>query len=609
MKENKAAQIFLQKKFPHLSEKYTANLEKADKTVLHTLIQAVIRERVFPTEWSYERKHVVLTLEKGTLHVPVAHEYILGHIDMGGELVFTGKKGESERIETTTSCLELFFWEEDKPSFYHEVLNSVTNYALALTIAEDRKHQLSTEAEDLFQYAQSLASPLTFFEQWVIQGHTIHPCARTRMGLSTEEMAAYAPEWEGEPDVIPLAVHKSAFKMTSLDEDTVNSILFDEYPGLQTAFNKTCQKHGLRSEDYEIIPVHPWQFKHTVKVYYKAALEKKTILPIEDFKLSTAALISFRTLAPIGSRTKHHIKTAVNMQMTSAVRTVSAASTKNGPTLSRLFKTILQKDQELSHSLGMMSDVVGIHYAPRETENRHFLQKNLASILRENPEQNLAEGELAIPAASLIAASPVTGKRIVEEVVEKYGSASSFIRDYAQAVLPGLLTLITKYGISMEAHLQNCVVIFEDYTPKKAVLRDVGGIRIMNERLDRFFDEQPIDPSTNLLTDQKEELLDVFSHALFHNHFGEIIVTLARVSIVSESDLWAEVETVIEETYQQLEKDPEVCDEAVSDRKELLARPATMKALVKMRLTDQFTDNLYVDIPNPFQSRKEVPDE
>ncbi|WLR47445.1 IucA/IucC family protein [Halobacillus litoralis] len=596
----------IQKKLPGYESTFLEHMKKADLLTLHQLIQAIFREHIVPYEWRDSGNTLILLLNDGELHVPVSNLYIFHHIDIDGDIRFLDRDDNQALVDNSETCLKLLFPGNNRSDFYKEVLNSVTNLALALTVAEHRRRQIETLAEDAFSYAVTLKSPLDFFEQWVIQGHTIHPCSRTRMGVAPEDVARYAPEWEGNPDVLPLLVHKDRYHMTSKNGKSTKSILLEEYPELNKGVQHVCENHDLDAEDYEIIPIHPWQWEHTITKYYKDDLKEKLLLPVNEFTIPTSALISFRSLAPLDDRFKHHIKTAVNVQMTSAVRTVSAASTKNGPTLSRLLQTVFSRDEALSRSLTVMGEEVGIHYKPAQKENENFLQKNAAAILRENPERDLEIGEVAIPAASLLAPSPFSGKLIVEELAEFYPSPEGFIYDYAKTVLPGVLTLITKYGISMEAHLQNCVVIFEKGRPKKAVLRDYGGIRIMNERLEQHFVEQPIDPSTNLLTKDRSELLDVFSHALFHNHLGEIIVALARITSVEEENMWSKVELVIHETYEQMKEDKQIPTEALLDKEEILTKPTKMKALVKMRLSDQYTDNLYVEIPHPFAKRKEV---
>ncbi|SFF83598.1 Siderophore synthetase component [Halobacillus alkaliphilus] len=625
MEETMRATSFIQNEYPQFIKTYPANAKAAEKIILHQLVQAIIREQIVHYERSGDSSAFSIPLKKGgTLYIKVSKRYWLGHIDIEGYIRHVDEKGNERPVHSPEDCLDLLFEDEqissNQAAFYQEIKNSVVNYGLALTIAEERtcsvkKEARRLQASDAFSYALKKKqespsfSPLTFFEQWVIQGHTIHPCSRTRLGISLEDMTQYAPEWGGSPCVIPLAVHHKFSRMTSMDEQTVKSIVFREYPHVKKAFEKMCVESQLDPEDYEIIPVHPWQFRHTLPVYYQEALEKKKIIPLEDAGIKTSALISFRTLAPHQDRVNHHIKTAVNVQMTSAIRTVSAASTQNGPTLSKLFKQVLINDAYLARSLSIMSEPSGIHYEPEETvteEERHFLQKNMAAILRENPENTLAEDEIAVPAASLLAESPLTGGLMVEELIyrqEKAAikeAATSFIREYARALLPGIITLITKYGISMEAHLQNCVVVFKNGQPQRVILRDHGGIRIMNERLNRFFSQQPIDPSTNVLTEQREELLDIFSHAVLHNHLGEIIVALVRHSGVEEDALWGAVERVLRQVYASLEEDPLTAEAALEDAAIIFSSPSRMKALVQMRLLDQYTENLYVDMANPF---------
>ncbi|MBA2174928.1 hypothetical protein H0266_08495 [Halobacillus locisalis] len=561
--------------------------KKAEKAVLHQLVQAIIRENIVPYEWTSDHM-ITIPAKEADVHVEITHRYTLGHIDIDSI------QWKSEPVTTAGQLLDLLFQQQEQ-RLKTEIADSIDNYTLALAIAEKRQSDIHTDASDVFEYAKhpGIQSPLSFFEQWVIQGHTIHPCSRTRLGMTTEDVATYAPEWQGRPQVIPMAVKKGLFQKTGASP---RQILFDEYPEVEHAF----YERGLAPEEYELIPVHPWQLEHTIPKYYAHALHDGGLVALDRVGIDTAALISFRTLAPFNNQMKHHIKTAVNVQMTSAVRTVSAASTKNGPTLSRLLEGVFE---DLSYPVSVMKESAGIHYEPAgDNDNRHFLQKNLAAILRENPERDLKQGEIAIPAAALMAESPVTNKLVMEDLIDhQKTTAEAFIKQYASILLPGILTLITKYGISMEAHLQNVVVIFEEAEPKRVILRDYGGIRIMNDRLNQFAQTE-IDPSTNLPTDNPAELLHVFSHALLHNHLGEMIVALARKGS-DESRLWQPVAEVVRETYRTLQKEtPEVA----VDEPLLFSETSTMKALVKMRMTNRFTENMYVTTANPLRTRNEV---
>lgn len=601
---------YLTNQFPHLVKPYKNHVLEARRTVLHQLVQAVVRERLVEVESKEERLVIRLNREE-RIEIQLGDSYGLGQMDMEGELLHIGPSTETKQLEAPEHLLELLPFSTEE--FVKEMNNSTENYALALTIAQERRRAVMDEAASFkaataYQYAAEKKSrdpefsALNFFEQWVIQGHTIHPGARTRMGMAVEDIVRFAPEWGAKLSLIPIAVHKSHLEMTTIVSRTVKQILHGEYPDLAREFALTCQP----PEAYEIIPVHPWQFEHTIKKHYSEQLNNKTLIPLSSRHIETVALISFRTLAP-RQELKHHIKTAVNVQMTSAVRTVSAASTKNGPLISKLLEKITASDALVSGSLSIMKDVAGIHYEPEAKEkNRNFLQKNLASIVRENPEAGLEADEMAVPAAALVAKSPVTGKLLAEEFIDSTSCGTvKWIEAYAEMLLPGILTLMTKYGLSMEAHLQNCVVVFRAGVPVRVVLRDNGGIRVMNERLTRFFANEQVDPSTNLVTEESKELVDIFSHAVFHNHLGEIIAALVRTSSIEEGLLWSQVKRVIEKVYQQLRAD-HVPESFLKDEERILQGPSRMKALVRMRLTDRYSDYDYVDAPNPFELKNEV---
>ncbi|TKD72320.1 IucA/IucC family protein [Pseudalkalibacillus hwajinpoensis] len=632
---------YLQKEYPHFIKPYKNNLNVAEKVILNQLIQAILREQLMKVEWLNKKDSdltaiIKLNGEDERIEIPISKVYTLSHIDIAGDIVYANNSDHKKVMSNPSQFLSLLTDNGFATTFDHidqffkEITNSTHNYALALTIAEDRKMNVQKEAKQLevnntMNYVlekrrqNASFSPLVFFEQWVIQGHTIHPCSRTRLGLSPRDVTQYAPEWSGEPNVIPVAVHQKFCQMTKLENRSATNILLEEYPEVSNQLKTVMDNKKLNLNDYELIPVHPWQFENTIKSYYKDHLDNNWIVPLEGSTIETAALVSFRSLAPLGDQTKHHIKTAMNVQMTSAIRTVSAASTRNGPKISSVLQTITANDSLINSSLRFMSEEAGIHFEPDSSvgaEDRYFLQKNLASIIRENPEASLTNEEIALPAAALINESPVSNHLLMEELIMNYArnnkftsiseAAEDYIGKYASVLFPGVITLITKYGISMEVHLQNCVCVFQDGLPERMIVRDNGGIRIMNERLSHFIDLEEVDGSTNLMTENAQELLDVFYHALIHNHLGEVIVALSRKLQINEAKLWQSVRNTIEEIYASLTRDSSIPRDNLKDKELMMSPESSMKALVKMRLTDKFTENAYVDIANPLSLTNEV---
>lgn len=632
-KDNYEIQVFhhMKNNYESLLERFSENLIVARKTILHRLIQGIIREKIVPFDWkenadSTSQTACIHVSEKEQIYINVSNHYTLGQIDIFGDVLYRDRNGKEQEVLDGDHFLSILTQSgseivaDNLAQFCEEISNSTVNYGLALTAAYDRMRNVQEDANrletrDSLRYVEkkrtdSTFSPLTFFEQWVIEGHTIHPCSRTRLSLSPVDVTRYAPEWAGKPDVIPVAVHKSYCTMTN-KEKSATQILMEEYPELVDDLKEIASQKGFERSDYELIPVHPWQFNHTISRYYSDLIESNMIIPLRS-RIKTAALISFRSLAPLDDLRKHHIKTAINVQMTSAVRTVSAASTYNGPLISAVLKNIGARDGVIANTLRFMGEDAGIHFEPDAAgEERHFLQKNLAAIIRENPEATLGKDEVAIPAAALIADSPVSQRLILEELVDNYKekmkiqssqvAAEEFMERYCEVLLPGIMTLIVKYGISLEAHLQNSVCVFKNGLPERVILRDNGGIRILTERLRKFVELEHLDNSTNLLTTHVEELHDIFFHAIIHNHLGEMNVALARKFELDEGSLWNPVRKVVKDVYEALKQDPKTPNH---DYEFLRAKRSSMKSLVKMRLTNKYTENVYVDVVNPL--RKEV---
>ncbi len=598
--------------YPTVYDAFKRHLPYSKKRILHQLIQAIVRESFLPESNVKEDNVQLIRLRVpggGNLMVPIEKRYLLGHLEIGEDILYI-KKEETKKIDHPADFAELLQLQQGEDDFIGELENSVANYALALAAAELRKEKLHWSGDTFSMLSAEkkkdpLFSPLAFGEQWVIDGHTLHPCTKTKLGLTAQEVIQFSPEWGARVDLIPVAVHKNLASMHAIGDETMTDILLREYPNLAKVLKEKLPSNG---RDYEIIPVHPWQLKHTVNVYLKEEMNRKLVIPLETGAIPTTALLSFRSLAPHRSNTLHHIKTAVNVQMTSAKRTVSPASVKNGPVISAILKKIAASDPVIGKSYQFLAETAGGYFLSQQNEKDEFLMKNISALLRENPEQHISELEIALPAAFLISRSPITEKLILLELVEKYAkdknvslfiAAVEYINVYAERLLPGLLTLIAKYGISLEAHLQNAVPVFRDGMPVRFLFRDNGGIRIKEDRFSLVEGSFEINNNTNLLTDSEQDLFNMFSHALLHNHLGEMIFFLAKELQIEEETLWQPIKDIVHATVSTLKSEAN-CPQAIAFLEEQLFAPvAPLKSLVNMRLSNQYTENTYSLMPNP----------
>jgi siderophore synthetase component len=625
---------YLHQKHPQLAETFLSYIGKSRQGIMKRLLQALLREGLI------EKKRISWvdhsTYKEVFIHIStniqvkaiVKRTFSLQQLEVSN--VYLINEGVSHPLNHPVELLrvleegEVIVGYSNQSRFYKELENSSANYALALTAEEHRSVQFRKSYPDISNSIQWVMSqkklnpsfsPLVFFEQWVIDGHTIHPCSKTKIGFNPEELMIYSPEWEGKPKITFVAVKRTQSRVTSFYALRAADLFYQDFPNLKQHVIDELEKHGGKEEEYDLIPVHPWQLNHTIPKLYQNAIENGEIIPISSYSIDTHALISVRTLSPIQSG-KHHIKTAINVQATSAVRTVSPGSTVNGPVLSQLIKEMIQKDPLLSQ-VEIIEDKAGIYYSPSsglDSEHDEFvLGRNLAAIVRENPEKDLKEGEIAMPAAALIANSPITNKPIVAEIIEAYAkhnhipdirrAAVDFFNKYASVFLKGVITLMSKYGIGLEAHLQNSVPVFCNGVPVKMKIRDFGGVRIVTDRLKKQGFSVNLSKNSMIVTHDVNELHQVISHAIIHNHLGELAVCIVRHFPVKEECLWKEIAVIIKNIYVELKKSQNLMNQVREDEQAFFKPTLDLKALVAMRLNDEL-NNCFASVPNPLANWK-----
>lgn len=630
---------FIKGEKPDLLIGYLSNVKAGRRGIFQRLLQAFIREKLIEEErivrLDGDKSYVCINLPSGkTIKFAVNKQHSFERFDVVGDPIVIDQNN-TNILTHPVAFLDLLKDEgmleeatiEQYERFKLEIQNGVANLTLALTGATIRNRELTRVAEKkncqsslewvLKQKQENkFFSPLAFYEQCVVEGHPLHPGAKTKFGLDVVDVIKYSPEWRATPEVALVAVRRESCHITSIDDKSLTNCLYEEYEGLQVAVFNTLRKKGFNPELFELIPVHPWQFENTLNVLYKEEIEHKKIIPIENYRISTQSLVSFRSLAPIQKlgEQKHHIKTAVNVQTTSAIRTVSPNSVVNGPILSNILAAIYEKENEFEGKFVVLKERAGVFFQPNRPElsedDHGTLEANLASILRENPENYVKhEEEIPMAAASLIADSPISGKPIVIECIEDLArkhhltdlkeATILFIQKYAQASLPGFLTLMVRYGVSLEGHMQNSVSVFRNGELVRILVRDFGGVRILPARLWKQGFEADFFPKSSIVTDEESQLRNIISYSVMQNHFAELITCIVRALDIDEEELWKEVVEVSKAIFNELKKDSTIKVQAVADEEAFFQPMINLKALATMRLRGDITAYSFMKVPNP----------
>jgi siderophore synthetase component len=366
-------------------------------------------------------------------------------------------------------------------------------------------------------------------EQLVVDGHPLHPCCRTRLGMSTAEILAYAPE------------HRPVVALEYVD------VPADRWVSTGA---------GLPPR----LLMHPWQREHVLDRY-------PGLRPTGD-TVPARPLMSLRTLA----LANEHVKTAVDVQMTSAVRTVSAAAIHNGPLLSGLVAGTGLVDLLAETAAG----AVLVDGAPC---------RSLAMVRRQAPRR--APGETVLPIAALAAGSPA-----VEAITIGYaGSPAGFFTDLVNLLFPPLTTLL-HLGVALEAHGQNMCVALRDGRPVRLLYRDLGGVRVSPRRLAAA--GLPAPPLRgDLESDDPRVLRTKLAAALLSSVVSELVALLNREYGIDPAELWTVTDRALARAYDALPV------AARADGEALRTGPWPMKATTAMRLADDPLEDQWTWLDNP----------
>src|SRR5215211_4759283 len=601
---------YLRTERPDLERPFLANVYQGRREILHRLLQALVRENVAgilsQASWrSGVEKGLEIRLSGSrTLSVPVRRILSFGRFDLCGSV--TLRDGScSESIEHPARLLDLL---SDLPGyegvvrnlagkvrlarFRLEVRNSAANYALALAEAGLRRRELAARARGSGvrtspEWARGrtagdgMFSPLAFYEQLVVGGHPLHPGAKLKLGLSVGDVIRHSPELGAHPEVALVAVAKGCYRDISLDERGLTGVLYGEYPGLRQQVANALREKRLNVDNYGLIVVHPWQFERVLPRLYAKAIDRGEVVPLGGLGIPTRALMSFRTLAPVQRRgeRKHHIKTAVNLQFTGAVRTVSPNSAENAASISRMLREIGEREGRFGGRFVVLEERAAAYFDPANgaypPQERRELAKNLAAILREDPEAHVREGEVPVTASALLAESPMSGEPVLIEVLKLFAAgrgiaepelaAVAYVRRYCEICLPGFLTLMSRYGVSLEGHLQNSILVFRGGETVRLLVRDFGGVRILRERLVCQGIRVDLYPGSAVVIEDVEDLRNKIYYPVFQNHLGELVACLARRLDLEEQCLWQPVAEVCRGVFRELKGDPAIHEQAACD--------------------------------------------
>ena len=508
----------------------------------------------------------------------------------------------SELLRLLGTCLNPPALPETLARLALELDDSFINDTLCLAFHTGWTERLNQQVEasnapNLLAWLHShscTTQPTLLLEQWGTLGHPWHPNYKTKLGLSTQQVVAFSPEFEARFPVALCALHRGSTHVESMSGTPEQWAWWHRhFPQAAAQLIDELVRRGLNADDYLPLPVHPWQREQHLHQVFANEIDDKLLILTDIVAFNGHPTMSFRTVVSGSNPHAPMVKLPVALRLTSVQRTVSPRSARMGPRVSTLLLNILDREPELKRHVSIVPERIGIHYAPQPADDERA--RHLAALYRDNPLSLLLPGELAIPVGSLFADDAHDHPLLRQWVRLAQGrddaaAMRAFFAEYLAIAVPGLLGMYLLYGIAFEAHQQNSFMVMSPQgRPDRLLLRDFGDIRIDRGTLHaRGLDIQLHDPKMTLYDDigfVRDKLL----HTTFMCHLGELTLLCARHWDVPQHHLWSELATQVSQCFDALREriDPQ---RWATERQALLEHDWPAKSFMRMRLQDSHYD-------------------
>ncbi len=574
----------------------------ADRNMQYRVVNALIKENIWThsTTIFKENHYITIEFEQVLLNVHYKYESALSRYEFDGPIIYINHQ-HKESVDSLEKLLDILVTDFHIDIPFHlksELIHSRDSF-IEVYKAFDTRHEYlqrhdkyinASERLNFFTWLEKLKKDndiddVLYSESLIFEGHPTHPLTKTKLPLSMEEVRTYSPEFEKIINLKVMLIHNEYVNVTTI-LDHSQFILNEVIPEYLDELHTFMNDRERLLKDYKVILVHPWQYEHTIRNKFKEWLQNH-ILISTPFHVPSKATSSFRTMSLINH--PYHVKLPVNVQATSAVRTVSPETTIDGPKLSQA----LHRELNQYTQLDVVLEPYGL-FAKTDSDDA----RQLACIIREKP--FIKNDGILLVTGALVNKNVVDNEITVDSYLKwmnddiNQHTIHQFMRNYTRQLVTPLLALIQDYGIALEAHMQNTLVHLGPEYQIQFIVRDLGGSRIDIKTLSQKLKHIEVE-NKSLLADSIEEVIMKFQHAVVQNQLAELIFHFKKYDFIKEEELFniiqEEIEVAINDTKPH----------ADTLRKVLFGPTITVKALLKMRMKKKVKKYLNISLDNPIK--------
>ncbi len=434
-------------------------------------------------------------------------------------------------------------------------------------------------------------------EQAIVFGHPFHPTPKSSEGFSPADLERYSPELGAS-----FRLHYFA---------AVPELVMEQFlPGtgeavIPAAVLHAAHDHPRVGRDWRLLPCHPWQAAYLCRLpQVEALMHEGRLIHLGQLGEPVYPTSSVRTVWAPGHR--YFFKLPLDVRITNFVRVNPPDQLQRSLDASRVMAA-LQPELPFERFTVLLEEGYRSVAPPEWTASaRDELAASFAVLFRRTP--TAAGSGAPMVLAGLLEPSlhgtepPVVQALRAAANTQDRGLTPDFVatwlRRYLEISLLPLLRLFLQGGLSLEAHVQNSMLVLAGGWPAGFYVRDLEGAAISRERAAArgLYGGQVTADSPALYPDA-----DAWHRLKYYfvvNHLGHLLFTLARYGAGEERQLWQVVRSLLQENAALFRSaGGEHYLEELLDGPELPA-----KANLISRFQERGETPLYVPIANPIRA-------
>ncbi|VUD69211.1 Aerobactin synthase [Thalassocella blandensis] len=513
--------------------------QKVNRLLVRKALSELSHERVLQPECSYWKKNAqceyrVISEDQKSTYIFKAELLKLNHWLIAEDSIQRMVDGVNQPIDAVRFVLDfqttLGIPQDKLPTYLEEITSTLCSSAFKYTKASLSAKELVTAD----------------FQQVEVAMNEGHPCFianNGRIGFSSQDFLAYAPESGSPITLLWLAVHKSRAVFSCVEQTNYRQHIESELDvSTRDNFNEKLIELNLNVEDYFFIPVHPWQWFNKLATIYAPDVAARDVVCLGYGDDAYLAQQSIRTFYNISQPQKSYVKTALSILNMGFMRGLSSYYMRTTPAINTWVHQLIANDDYLQkRGFTALREYAAIGYSNPHYENEQVgnspYKKMLAALWRENPMQYIEKGQSLKTMASLLHID-TQGNALLPELINASGlTTTQWLEKYFQAYLSPLLHCLYEHRLVFMPHGENLILCFENSVPVRAFMKDIGEeVCLLNSDTELPEDVRRI----SIKVPENEEVLAIFTD-VFDCYFRFMAATLHEHSGFPEKSFWQAV--------------------------------------------------------------------